>query len=171
MKKTSQHNRILKIQMILVLLLGITIGTTLAYFTSYVAETGKKEIVLGPTTTEIKEEIKDLDKSIKIFNQGPSEAFVRVKVFYPQFEDNRLIVEITANEGWNLEEDGWYVYEKPLKANETTATDIYVNVTVQEDYDHDFNIIVVHESVQPSYDGNRPYPNWNMGLTEQGKED
>lgn len=169
MEKTSQKNKIWKIQLVLILLLGITIGTTLAYFTAYATENGRKEIVLG-AKTEIREEITDLDKSIKIYNEGPSEAFVRVKVFYPEFDDERLKVEITANEGWNMN-DGWYVYERPLKAEETTPTELYVKVTVSEGFGQDFNILVVHESVQPSYEGKHPYPNWNPGKTVQGEGD
>ena len=170
MEKTSQKSKIWKIQIVLILLLGITIGTTLAYFTAYATENGKKEIVLG-AKTEIREEIKDLDKSIKIFNEGPAEAFVRVKVFYPQFSDERLKVEIIANDGWKLTDEGWYEYERPLKANETTSTDLYVTVEMSEDFDQDFNIVVVHESVQPLYEGDVPYPNWNLGKAQQEGED
>lgn len=169
MKKLNHKKKFLALMSSFVLILGISVGITMAYFTAYSTEAGVQELVLGIETT-VNETVKDLDKSVTLTNQGEAPAYVRVRAYYPEMEE--VTVQITAGTGWNTGADGWYYYEKPLLGGETTPSSIDVAVSVAEEFKQEFNIIVVHEAVPVLYtqDG-EPYADWNITIAASGEEE
>lgn len=152
----------------IMLILGISVGITLAYFTAFSTEAGTQELVLGTDTT-IHETVTDLNKSVTITNEGGAPVFVRVKAFYPQAEG--LEVAVIAGEGWSAAAEGWYQYQLPLAAGETTASSVEIEVTVSEKLEKEFNIVVVHEAVAALYtEEGEAYADWNMRLAAEGEE-
>ena len=132
------------------LVLCSTIGTSFAYFTTYVTAKGGYVIKASPTITE---PLINKEKNIVITNsEGASPVFVRVKVFCGEEFVPALTVD---GDGWTHNtSDDYYYYNTPLDAGESTKVlfakigDLPERV---EDND-DFNIIVVYESVLAVYD-------------------
>lgn len=65
----------------LIMVLGLSIGTAMAYFTTFVTAQGGMTIRLGDTTTIEEPEVSDWEKHIVIHNQGPDACYVRAKAF------------------------------------------------------------------------------------------
>ena len=63
-----------------ILVIGLAVGTAIAYFTAHTEATGSVPVALG-AKTEIEESIKDLDKVITISNKGPEAVWVRAKAY------------------------------------------------------------------------------------------
>ena len=61
---------------------SVTVGSAIAYFTTYATASGGAEVELGFTTTEPNEEIKEGSKHIKVENTGANDCFVRVRILY-----------------------------------------------------------------------------------------
>ena len=97
-----------------VLLAGISVKQTLAYFTTYATARGGVPITVGPTTT-VREKFKNWQKTIQIENTGDVDCFVRAKVIAgSQFE-------ITAEgSDWTTGDDGYYYYSKVVPVGEMT---------------------------------------------------
>lgn len=131
------------------LVLCSTIGTSFAYFTTYVTAKGGYVIQASPTITE---PVIDKAKNITITNSaGASPIFVRVKVLCGEEFVSALTVE---GDGWSEGSDQYYYYGTPLNGGESTTVllakigDLPERIKDSED----FNIIVVYESVLAVYD-------------------
>lgn len=144
MRAIIKNKKIMLSVLALALVLTATIGTTLAYFTTYTFAEGRRPISLG-AETEIEEEISGLDKLITIHNkEGSNDVYVRVKVYY----GSEVSVDVKPGDKWIKGDDGWWYYDGILKADERTSV-LKAEVTVPEGADPDsFEIIVVHESIQ-----------------------
>ena len=132
------------------LVLCSTIGTSFAYFTTYVTAKGGYVIKASPTITE---PLIEKAKNIQIINsENASPVFVRVQVFCGEEFIPALTVE---GEGWTYNaSDEYYYYNTPLDAGEPTEVlfakigDLPERVKDNDD----FNIIVVYESVLAVFD-------------------
>lgn len=143
-----------------VLVLGASIGSAVAYFTTYSTARGGYVIHLGGWT-EIEEHIENARKTVRIFNRartdediGKYPVFVRVKAF----TDSDGTVDYSANTGslWQPRNDGYWYYQKPLYAGtdahpEGAATepafiaDVRLNRALKEG--EQLDVIVVYDSV------------------------
>lgn len=160
MKKNFWKTPYGAIALIMALCLSLAVNPSLAYFTDYTTAAGTAPVELKPSRTEIIEELKGLDKQIQIQNTGASEAYVRLRIFYPALEN--LNVKITEGAGWVWDEaESCWNYTEALKPGEiTTVVLVDVDETKAESLTQDFQIVVVHESVQALYDGD--HPDWNL---------
>ena len=147
-----------------VLVLGSSIGTALAYFTTYAPAKGGYVIHLGEET-EIEEEFSDWTKHVVITSREDSSGvFVRVKAFsgeaYP--------LEISGT-GWTEGENDYWYYDDVLPGgSQTSQLDIQIkDVPTAEAQEGDqINVAVVYECVLAIYkaDGS-PDPDtaWSQG--------
>lgn len=112
----------------IVLILSASLGTALAYFTSYAGANGGYIIHLGHET-EIEETVEGNVKSVSIKNtpdpdtdDGLYPVFVRAIVY----AGNDVSITV-AGTGWHQEDDTWY-YDSALYTGESTST---LNITVE----------------------------------------
>ena len=146
-----------------ILVIGLAVGTAIAYFTAHTEATGSVPVALG-AKTEIEESIKDLDKVITIGNKGPEAVWVRAKAY--------SAYELTyKGEGWSEGEDDFYVYGDIVEAGQTADT-LTVSITAPADeVTEEFNVIVVYECTKVMYDddGNLLDPDWSLAVKKGGE--
>jgi len=153
---------------ITMLLLCMAVVPVLAYFTANAKAGGELSLTFG-TVTELKEEVEDFVKSVKIANTGDEQSepvWVRVRAY----SGSTYPLEIEG-EGWTAESDGWYYYESPIAPGEETKV-LRVAVTgipEADAEDHEYaqiNVAVVYETVAVMYaaDGSYLDANWTRPL-------
>jgi hypothetical protein len=152
----------------LVLVLGVSVGTAMAYFTTYATAKGGVPVTLGAETT-IHEEYDNWKKTISIENTGEVPVFVRAQVIAgSQFT-------ITAEgTGWSQGKDGYWYYSEALPVGGTTAN-LVASIAKSEDVESSFNVVVVQECTPVMYDANgkavtAENADWNMTAQYTGKE-
>lgn len=143
--KAVKRNKILLV-VALTLVLSLTVGLTLAYFSDYTEAKGSKVVTLGGRT-EINEVPGDNSKNIKIKNTGETEVIVRVAVYGPGE------IRYTKTDGWSRSGDYWY-YNSVLKPTEETSP-LIAEWDVPTDIAGDYNVVVAHESEMAVYDGDK----------------
>lgn len=150
MKKINKKTLILALS--LILCFSVSIGIATAYFTDY--ESAKGGAVLNLSgQTELKETVKDNNKTISIKNVGKTDMIVRVKVIG---DTDKLRFNEGANWIDKRGEDGWWYYGKILKGspdgkNGESTTDLFAGVSGTAG-ETDFDIVVVHEASRTVYD-------------------
>ena len=142
-----------------VLVLSASIGSAVAYFTTYATARGGYVIHLGGRT-EIEEDIVNNRKTVRIFNRAQSDedigkypVFVRVKAFADS--DGTLDYDANAGSLWQPKNDGYWYYQKPLYAGtvahpEGAVTDPFVvtiNLSRALKEGEELDVIVVYDSV------------------------
>ena len=147
--------------------LGLSVGTAMAYFTTYTEAAGGVELELGFTETIPHEEVTDWTKHIKIENTGNYDCYVRVKVFAGElFQDSLTYGDDSGK--WTPGADGYYYYSDIVPAGGMTEE---LRVMIDHmDAEQSFNVIVVQECTLVQYDGNgSPYADWNT-IADSGEE-
>ena len=146
------------------LILCSSIGTSLAYFSTYATAKGGYIIKSQP---DIHEEFTEKTKRITISNNaGASPIFVRVKVFNgSEFKMKYGLGENWTTTNYDEAKDGYFYYTKALDGGQATSV---LNATITEiperlkDKD-EFNIVVIYESVLAVADGG------NLNMAESWK--
>ena len=142
MKAVRRKTILLVVAMMLVL--SLTVGLTMAYFSDYTTAKGGLTVTLGGRTT-IHEQQNDDNKVITIENTGETDVIVRVAVYGP--------TEITySGEGWIQSGDYWY-YDSILPVGGTSEP-LTAKWEVPADLGDDYSVVVVQESEMAVYDGN-----------------
>lgn len=146
MKTVKSKTILLVITMMLVL--SLTVGLTLAYFSDHTAAEGGSALVLGGST-EVREKTGENSKSVWIENTGETNVVVRVAIYGPTG------MEITANSNWEFK-DGFYYYKGILKPGDTTPQgSLEAKVTVPGgDLGDEYQIVVIQECAQATYELN-----------------
>lgn len=136
---------------------ALSVGSALAYFTTYCTAEGSYTMQMGFPDTEIEEDVDENGKHISIVNTGEYDTFVRVKVFAPSFAN----LTFEPGEGWekSSEDEYWY-YTAPIspEAETSVLTAKYEwpkDTDPSEEVDtrpESFDIIVVYEYVPVLYD-------------------
>ena len=157
---------------------GLSVGSALAYFTSYCTAEGAVAMDMGFTRTEIHEEVQE-GKHITVENVGDYDCFVRVRAFAP---DSVTLTYSAEEGGWTDGGDGYWYYDGILPAGSTTS-EILVSYTLpagpgaDEELTEDewnqwlINIIVVQECTPVVYDENgNPYGDWDYVITASDTE-
>lgn len=151
----------------LTMTLGLSVGTAMAYFTTYTEAAGGVELELGFTETIPHEEVTDWTKHIRIENTGNYDCYVRVKVFAGElFQDSLTYGDDSGK--WTPGADGYYYYSDIVPAGGMTEE---LRVMIDHmDAEQSFNVIVVQECTLVQYDGNgSPYADWNT-IADSGEE-
>ena len=154
----------------LIMMITGSIGT-LAYFTDYEDAEGGAVIQLEGET-ELHETPEDDKKTIWIENTGDCDVIVRVAIY------GSFLGKVEADEkDWVKDGEYWY-YKHILEPGQSTSEIVaHVDVEAAKEAEHDFEIIVVHESERVSYDGTpenkvvKPegwkYPDIAKGMSEE----
>ena len=143
--KAVKRNKILLV-VALALVLSLTVGLTLAYFSDYTEAKGGKTVTLGGQT-EIKEKQNDDNKVIDIVNTGETDVMVRVKVIAPGDPKDLKY----SGSGWTDGGDGYYYYDSVLPVGGTTKTSLTAKWEVPKDLGDDYNVVVIQESEMVVY--------------------
>ena len=120
-----------------------------AYFTDYEQARGGAQIKLEGQT-HFNEEPSDSQKVLSVENTGETDVIVRVAAFgdFINWETSRW-----EDGDWKKIGD-WFYYKKILKPGETTKNiNIKIDTAVAKKAEHDFDIVVVHESSRVTDDG------------------
>ena len=150
-------NKLILTALCLVLVLGMMVSPTLAYFTDSHDAEGSIEIQLGYKTT-IEEKVDENQKILTIFNEGPEACYVRARAYAGG--DLDLSYE---GSGWTKDGD-WYVYDSILEGGQSTAP-LTVTITFPDGIEGDQqNVVVIYESAKVIYDedGNPMPADWTM---------
>lgn len=136
---------------------GLSVGSAMAYFTTYTQVSGGVSLSLGNTSTIPEETVEDWTKHVTIENTGDIDCFVRVRAFAgSQYQDSLVY----SGENWSLAADGYYYYSEILSPGETSG-ELLIAIDNMES-NHSFNVIVVQESAPVIYDGDgNPIGDWD----------
>ena len=164
-KLVSRHGLFLAIAVLAgALLLLASIGAAHAYFTSYVTAKGELTVSLG-NQIEYYEEVKGLEKTIKINNTGAHDCFGRVKVLAP---DGYSITKTSGSE-WTQGDDGYWYYGPIIPAGQMTTDALVVSIgNVPQSQPLNFDVVVIEEAIPVVFDENGN-PDWSL-LANQGGE-
>ena len=148
-KKLNRNHRILVCAAFAATLIvcGVSVKPTLAYFTTYATAKGGISVDIGPTT-DVKEKFKDWKKTIEIENTGKADCFVRVKVIAASQFDIQA-----SGSNWSLSDDGYWYYSQVVPVGGKTEP-IVAAITVSEKVKTSFNVVVVQECAPGTYDEN-----------------
>lgn len=156
--------------LLVIMIFGITINQSLAYFTAYCDAWGSKTLSLS-RTTELNEDIVDNNKEISIKNTSEAiDIYTRVKIFFA--DDPRLTVSVEdlgTDNYWSYNEsDEYWYYTKPLSPQESTEIlKANVEAEIEEGMTSSLEVIVIHEYVTALYNedgsGNMNL-SWEYGL-------
>lgn len=145
------------IVMVVLVALTATVGTTLAYFTTYATAKGYVEVSLEEQT-QIKEDFSQWTKHLTIANQGENSrpVYVRAKAF-----GGEQYTLTYSGSGWSQNADGYYYYGSILNPGDTAnVLDVKIDGIPKDAVD--FNVIVVYETTPVIYDANgNPSADWN----------
>lgn len=141
--KAVKRNKILLV-VALTLVLSLTVGLTLAYFSDYTEAKGGKTVTLGGRT-EIHETPHENSKDITIENTGETDVMVRVAVYGPSK------IEYEDVEGWTDGKDGYWYYDYVLPVGKTTEATLTAKWTVPKDQAGDYNVVITQESEMVVY--------------------
>ena len=149
----------------LVLTAGVTVGSAMAYFTTYTEAVGGVTLDLGFTKTEIGEEVVDGKKEIVLLNTGDYDCYVRLKVLTGDAYKKDIKYSEPDNAGkWTpgTAAEGYYYYADILAPGESTSQ-LDVSFAFPEgEAPADFNVIIIQESTPVLYDAvGEPYADWN----------
>lgn len=144
----------------LTLTAGVSVGSAMAYFTTYAITEGGAAISLGSTTIVPDETVSAMTKHISVKNTGDYECFVRVKVLVSDKYKDGLVFTPDDEGHWEYREDGYYYCDLVIQPGEASPT-FHVKID-NMDSEEDFNVIVVQECTAVLYDENgNPYADWN----------
>jgi hypothetical protein len=152
----------------LVLVLGVSVGTAMAYFTTYATAKGGVPVTLGAKTT-IHEEYDDWTKTVSIENTGEVPVFVRAKLI----AGSQITVTVEGT-GWSQGKDGYWYYKEALPVGGKTQN-LVASIEKDADMTSSFNVVVVQECTPVMYDANgnavtAENADWNMKAEYTGKE-
>jgi hypothetical protein len=166
MRKKFDKKTIILAAAALMLTASLTVGSAMAYFTTYSTASGSVPLQMGFTETVPEETIDGDGKHITISNVGDYDCFVRVKVF------GDLPISYTPSEGWVEGENGYWYYTAilaPKAATSQLLAGYTYPVNTEENTTEEFNIVVVQECAPVIYDDAGslidPVKNWDKLIT------
>ena len=148
----------------LILVTAVTIGSAMAYFTTYVTAKGGYVVELGFTKTEIEEEVEYGEKIIALTNTGDFDCYVRMKALTGDAYKDSLVYSEPENAGrWTPGADGFYYYSDIVAPSETTS-ELVVRFSFPAGNEPiDFNVIIIQECTPVLYDeSGNPYADWSV---------
>lgn len=150
-------NRKILLVMSLMLVLTLSVGLTMAYFSDYTPAKGGKTIALNGKTEIHEEQPTDDSKVVTIENTGDTPVMVRVAVYAPGPADS-----VTGSgTDWVKGDDGYYYYMKviPAKSGDASkSSPLTVTWAVPADLGDDYSVVIAQEGEMVVYnydkDGN-----------------
>jgi len=149
------------------LVMGLSVGTVMAYFTAVDTAAGGVDLDLKFTTTVPNEEVENSQKMLTLKNTGVEDCYVRlIALAGEQFQGGLEYIEPAGDGRWTPGPGGYYYYSEILAPGEST-TQLNVKFAFPEDPEEgeqdDFNIIIIQESAPVLYDEEgKPYADWDV---------
>lgn len=143
-----KSNKLIVVCAVLIALIASTTAAY-AYFTDYESALGGAQIKLEGQT-HLNEEPSNTQKVLSIENTGETDVIIRVAAFgdFIDWESSTW-----KDSDWKKIGD-WFYYKKILSPGETTSEIVIkIDTAAAEKAEHDFDIVVVHESSRVTYDG------------------
>ena len=147
----------------LLAVISLSVGSAMAYFSTYIISKGSKEMVLDFSETEINEKVEPGMKKITVKNIGETECFVRIRVIAGTEHADKWVVDLANSSNWKLGNDGYYYYfdgnrEKVLAPEEITSE---LKIAIKN-FKEEFNVVVIQENTPALYDENgAAYSDWD----------
>lgn len=143
---------------------SLSVGSVLAYFTTYTRAEGGVVLDLGFTQTLPEEKVVNGAKQVTIQNTGDYDCYVRMKALVG--DDYTISYsEPGEEEKWTPGAEGFYYYSDILAAKTGVSSRIDVNIIFPEPEDGKapaFNVIIIQECTPVLYDNEgNPYADWN----------
>ena len=161
MKKSFNKKNLCLAAAALTLTAGLSVGSAMAYFTTYATASGGGTVSLGSTTIIPEEKVVNMEKRISVKNTGDYECFVRVKVLAGDKYKDGLVFTPDAEGTWSLGDDGYYYCKEVIAAGASSKT-FSVKINVNSEDTDDFNVIVVQECTTALYkEDGTPYADWD----------
>lgn len=141
-EKPSRWNKSKAMLVSLLLIIGITVGGTLAYI---VADSGPVKNTFTPSevTTTVDEDVSNgVKTSVRIKNTGDTTAYIRAAVVITwQDENGNVLGELPAEEtdytitynldsGWKKGADGFYYWTAPVLSDDEDAFNCHTGVLI-----------------------------------------
>ena len=162
MMKFSLSKKIMMGVCAAVLVAGVSVGSALAYFTTYAVAQGTRPIDLGYSYTIPEEEVVDMTKRLTVGNTGDYDVYVRVKAF----AGGDIVLSSSDKNGkWTPGAEGYYYYSDIVPAKTSTPDVLEIKISAKDPQvglkKTDFNVVVIQECtpVMIDKDGN-PYADW-----------
>lgn len=145
---------------------SISVGSAMAYFTTYTVAEGGVKLSLGPVKTEIEEQVVNGKKELILANTGDFDCYVRIRALTGNVhKDGILYSEPGTEKKWTPgpAAEGYYYYADILEPGaRTTQLDVGFQFPEGEE-PADFNVIIIQECTPVLYDDNGdPYADWNV---------
>ena len=147
---------------------SLTVGSAMAYFTTYATAGGGVKMNMGFTTTVPDEKIDEKGKHVTCL---PSTIRCQIRQCHRRkcFDsDETIIIAFIDDGGWQAGDDGYWYYESVLPAGETTKQEL--NISYQfpsgDEKASEFNVVVIQECTPVLFDANgNAYADWNHAVT------
>ena len=157
MKKSGYLPALLAVMMVLC----VTVGTALAYFTTWTSTTAKKDMELKPDTTIVETQADENQKKMTVTNNGNAPCFIRLMVYANDQVTNLAI------EGDAVTSGSYWYYTPMLETGDSVELTITFDLPDTAAEGDTLNIAVVYESVAALYDENTDsyYADWSLAAT------
>jgi hypothetical protein len=163
MKKSLNKKIICLAAVAALLVAGLKVESSLAYFTTYSTAEGGAKISLGSSKTELIEEVSDWTKRVQVENTGERPCYVRIQAF-----SGKELSYSDENGKWTKGSDGCYYYSEILEAGARSEVLKIEIKGISEDTADSFNVIVLQESTPVLYnDEGEPYADWDLTVSSE----
>ena len=168
MKKQFDKKTLILAAVALAFTATLSVGSALAYFTTFSTASGSVQMNLGFTETTVNDNVENHIKQISVTNSGDYACYVRVKLFSDTPLGN------VSGTKWSLSDDGYYYYSDSIASKETTETlaaEIVYPENVSGKETEEFNVIVVQECTPVVYDSNNnPIADWEHAVIKSSND-
>jgi predicted ribosomally synthesized peptide with SipW-like signal peptide len=140
------------------LVLSLSVGLTMAYFSDYNGAKGGKGIALGGKT-ELHDDYDKSQKTVVIENTGETDVIVRVAVYAPIVNETQTVT--VSGDNWAKVGEGdtayWYYTEVIPVGKSSSPLIVNTEYMLNADLGDIAEVIVTHESIQAVKDANGKY--------------
>lgn len=155
--------RLLLALLAVIMVLSVSIGPALAYFSTYTVAEGKKPIKVVPDTTIDEDVANETQKVVTVTNAGNAPCFVRATAFAP----TGVTLGTAGGNGWEAQNsEGFWVYTAVLMPGESTGMlEIPISgIPATANEGDSLNIAVVYESTTAIWRNGAYVADWTQDV-------
>lgn len=158
-----KNKKLLLALLAVIMVLSVSIGPALAYFSTYTVAEGKKTVKVVPDTTITEKTRTESQKVLFVTNSGDAPCFVRATAF----AGGGVTLGTTGGNGWAAQNsEGYWVYTSVLMPGETTAElEIPISgIPATANEGDSLNIAVVYESTTAIWRNGAYVADWTQDV-------